>query len=153
MSSRTFTTLASNQVSLGFPGGSDGKEPTSNAGDLGSVLGSGRSRGGGHGNPLQYSCLKNSMESVMPSNHLILCRPLLLLPSILPSIGVFSLFKHIQMPAHPQGLLFRWNGDFQWRTVTWITLGPLNNLRGKQSHNTHVKSYYYPFPCQVHLWS
>ena len=31
-----------------------------------------------------------SIESVMPSNHLILCRPLLLLPSIFPSIGVFS---------------------------------------------------------------
>ena len=31
-----------------------------------------------------------SIESVMPSNHLILCRPLLLLPSIIPSIGVFS---------------------------------------------------------------
>ena len=30
------------------------------------------------------------IESVMPSNHLILCRPLLLLPSVLPSIGVFS---------------------------------------------------------------
>ena len=35
-----------------------------------------------------------SMESVMPSNHLILCRPLLLLPSIFPSIRVFStMFK------------------------------------------------------------
>ena len=31
-----------------------------------------------------------SVESVMPSNHLILCRPLLLLPSVLPSIRVFS---------------------------------------------------------------
>ena len=31
-----------------------------------------------------------SIELVMPSNHLILCRPLLLLPSIFPSIGVFS---------------------------------------------------------------
>ena len=31
-----------------------------------------------------------SIESVMPSNHLLLCRPLLLLPSIFPSIGVFS---------------------------------------------------------------
>ena len=31
-----------------------------------------------------------SIESVMPSNHLILCRPLLLLPSVLPSIRVFS---------------------------------------------------------------
>ena len=33
-----------------------------------------------------------SIESVMPSNHLILCRPLLLLPSIVPSIGVFFFF-------------------------------------------------------------
>ena len=31
-----------------------------------------------------------SIESVMPSNHLILCRPLLLLPSVFPSIRVFS---------------------------------------------------------------
>ena len=31
-------------------------------GDIGSVLGSGRSRGGGHGNPLQYSCLENPMD-------------------------------------------------------------------------------------------
>ena len=31
-----------------------------------------------------------SIESVMPSNHLILCRPLLLLPSVFPSVRVFS---------------------------------------------------------------
>ena len=38
-----------------------------------------------------WSSLKlTSIESVMPSSHLILCRPLLLLPSIFPSIGVFS---------------------------------------------------------------
>ena len=42
-----------------FPGGSDGKESTCKAGDLGSNLGLGRSPGGGHGNPLQYSCLEN----------------------------------------------------------------------------------------------
>ena len=35
-------------------------------------------------------CKLMSIESVMPSNHLILCRPLLLLPSIFPSISVFS---------------------------------------------------------------
>ena len=35
----------------GFPGGSDGKESACNAGDLGSILGWGRSPGGGHGNP------------------------------------------------------------------------------------------------------
>ena len=43
----------------GFPGGSDGKESTCNVGDLGSVPGLGRSPGGRHGNPLQYSFLKN----------------------------------------------------------------------------------------------
>ena len=47
---------------LGFPCGSDGKESASNAGDPGSILGSGRSPGGGNGNPLQYSCLENSMD-------------------------------------------------------------------------------------------
>ena len=72
----------------------------------------GRSPGEGNGNPLQYSCLEKShgaarqaslsitssqsslnlvsTESVMPSNHLILCRPLFLLPLIFPSIRVFS---------------------------------------------------------------
>ena len=44
---------------VGFPGGSDGKESACNAGDLGLVPGLGRSAGGGHGNPLQYSCLEN----------------------------------------------------------------------------------------------
>ena len=44
---------------MGFPGGSDSKEFTSNVGDLGSTPGLGRSSGGGHGNSLQYSSLKN----------------------------------------------------------------------------------------------
>ena len=42
-----------------FPGGSDGKESACNTGDLGSVPGLGRSPGGGHGHPLQSSCLEN----------------------------------------------------------------------------------------------
>ena len=42
-----------------FPGGSDGKESACNAGDLGLIPGSERSPRGGHGNPLQYSCLEN----------------------------------------------------------------------------------------------
>ena len=45
-----------------FPGGSDGKESACNAGNLGSILGLGRSPGGGHGNALQYSCLENPMD-------------------------------------------------------------------------------------------
>ena len=47
---------------MGFPDGSDGKESTSNVGDLGSIPGSARSPGVGSGNPLQYSCLENSMD-------------------------------------------------------------------------------------------
>ena len=43
----------------GFPGGSDNKKSTCNAGNLGSVPGWGRSPGGGHGKPLQYSCREN----------------------------------------------------------------------------------------------
>ena len=46
-------------IYMGFPGGLDGKESTCNVGDLGSIPGSGRSPGGGHGNPLQYTCLEN----------------------------------------------------------------------------------------------
>ena len=47
---------------MGFPGGSGSKESACNAGDLGSIPGLGRSPGGGHGNPLQYSCLENPMD-------------------------------------------------------------------------------------------
>ena len=45
-----------------FPGGSGGKESTCNAGDLGLIPGLGRSPGEGNGNPLQYSCLENSVD-------------------------------------------------------------------------------------------
>ena len=47
---------------LGFPGGSDSKEFTCNAGDLGSYPGLGRSPTEGDSYPLQYSCLENSMD-------------------------------------------------------------------------------------------
>ena len=48
-----------------FSDGSVGKESTCNVRDTGdrrSIPGSGRSSGGGHGNPLQYSCLENPMD-------------------------------------------------------------------------------------------
>ena len=47
---------------LGFPGDSDGKESTCNAGDPGLIPWSGRSPGEGNGNPLQYYCLENPMD-------------------------------------------------------------------------------------------
>ena len=50
------------RIVTGFPGGSDGKASACNVEDLGSVLGLGRSPGEGNSNPLQYSCLENSMD-------------------------------------------------------------------------------------------
>ena len=47
---------------MGFPGGSEVKASASNAGDLGSIPGSGRSPGEGNGTPLQDSCLENPMD-------------------------------------------------------------------------------------------
>ena len=47
---------------LGLPGGSEVKASASNAGDPGSIPGSGRSPGEGNGKPLQYSCLENPTD-------------------------------------------------------------------------------------------
>ena len=63
-----------NIILNGLPGGSDTKESPWNAGDLGSILGLGRSPGGWHGNLLQYSCLENphgqrSLVGYSPRGH------------------------------------------------------------------------------------
>ena len=58
-----------------------------------------------------------SIESVMPSNHFILCRPLLLLPSIFPSIRVFS-----NESVHRFGWLTYWSFSF--------SIGPSNEYSG-----------------------
>ena len=55
------THLTSSHTPYGFPGGSDGKASSCNAGDQGAIPGLGRSPGEGNGNPLQYSCLENPM--------------------------------------------------------------------------------------------
>ena len=49
-------------IKQGLPCGSDGKASACNAGDPDLIPGSGRSPGEGNGNPLQYSCLENSMD-------------------------------------------------------------------------------------------
>ena len=58
-------------LNKGFPGGSGNKESAWNAGDPGSILGSGKSLGEGKDNPLQYSCLENSVDrgAWQPSVH------------------------------------------------------------------------------------
>ena len=58
-----------------------------------------------------------SIELVMPSNHLILCHPLLLLPSIFPSIRVFS---------NESALLIRWSKDWNFS----FSISPSNEYSG-----------------------
>ena len=59
-----------------------------------------------------------SIESVMPSNHLILCRPLLLLPSIFPSIRVFS--NESALPIRwPKYWIFSFNNTQDWSPLGW----------------------------------
>ena len=59
---------------MDLPDGSDSEESTCNLEDLGSIPGLGRSPGGGHGNPLQCSCLENphgqrSLAGYSPHGH------------------------------------------------------------------------------------
>ena len=72
-------------LTWGFLGGSDSEESACNVGDLGLTLGSGRAPGGGHGNPLQYSCLEHphgqrSLEDYSSwgckNTHIVCTRPL-----------------------------------------------------------------------------
>jgi len=65
----------------------------------------------------QSSLKLMSIESVMPSNHLILCRPLLLLPSIFPSIRVFS---------SELGLCIRWPNYWSFSS----SISPSNEYLG-----------------------
>ena len=53
------TIFGQSNLCMGFHGGSDSKESACHVGDLGSIPGLGRYQGGGHGNPLPYSCLEN----------------------------------------------------------------------------------------------
>ena len=67
-----------------------------------------------------------SLESVMPSNNLILCHPLLLLPSIFPSIGVFSNESsfHSRWPKYCgpfQNLMDRQLENFSWNFIKNIS--------------------------------
>ena len=66
---------------------------------------------------ISWSLLKlTSVESVMSSNQLILCRPLLLLPSIFPSIGVFS---------NELTLRIRWSKYWNFNTIGYVLLSLL----------------------------
>ena len=103
------------------------------------------------------SCKLVSIESVMPSSHLILCRPLLLLPPIPPSIGVFSKestlhvrwpkywsfsFRIIPSKEHPGLISFR---------MDWLDfLAVQGTLRSLLQH--HSLKAFYCRGSSNHLW-
>ena len=84
-----------------FPGGSVVKSRACNAGDLGLIPGSERSPGEGNGNPLQYSCLENSMDrgAWLATIHLVrgvrhdLATVLLLLSSNVAGLVILKAWK------------------------------------------------------------
>ena len=64
-----FCMFYDNIMYVGFPGSSAGRESACNAGDPPLIPGLGRSSGGGHSNPLQYSCLENPMDRGQATVH------------------------------------------------------------------------------------
>ena len=107
---------------------------------------------------ISHSLLKlMSIESVMPSNHLILCRPLLLLPSIFPSIRVFSNESafHIRWPKYWS---FSFNISLPMNIQDWFPLGWIGwiSLQSKGLSrvfsNTTVGKHQF-FGTQLSLWS
>ena len=94
-----------------FPGGSDGKESTSNVGDLGSIPGLGRSPRGGNDNPLQCSCLENPHGLYSPWNS----------PGQNTGVGSLSLLQEI-FPTHGlnPGLPHCWWILYQLSHKEWV---------------------------------
>ena len=98
-----------------------------------------------------------SIKSVMPSNHLILCRPLLLPPSTFPSIGVFSneSVLHIRWSKYQS---FSFSISLSMNIQDWFPLG-LSSLISLESKglskvffNTTVQKHQF-FSTQLSLWS
>ena len=103
-----------------------------------------------------WSFLKfTSIESVMPSNHLILCHPILLLPSIFPSIRVFSneLALHIRWPKYWSFSVSPFNeysGLISFRMTSLISL--LSKGLSRVFSSTTVQKHQF-FGVQPSLWS
>ena len=111
----------STPVSLGFPCGSAGKEPTCNVGDMGSVPGLGRSPGEGKGYPLQYSVVENYMNCIV---HGVAKSQTRL--SNFHFTSLFSIMWHFKLASVLLNELPRW---YQWQRMclsmqrtqkTWI---------------------------------
>ena len=110
---------------LGLPGSSNGEESACNAGDLGSIPGSGRSPGEGDGNPLQYSCLENSMDR----GALAGCSPWGCKESDMTEqlpLSLFTLFFCIYVQVVPYTLTFFFKPNMAILNKTGIMLKNLN---------------------------
>ena len=89
-----------------------------------------------------------SIESVLPSNHLILCRPLLLLPSLFPSIRVFSKasVRHIRWPKYWRFTFSispsnAYSGLISFR-IDWFDLAVQRTVMSRLQHHSlkHIKN-------------
>ena len=110
------------------------------------------------------------IQSVMPSNHLILCRPLLLLPSILPSIKVFPNDQFFAsgigisasasvLPMNIQGWFpLGWTGlislQIRWFYVTSLPIFwlPLSSLSGSPLYGAGQFCFVLLIPIQCSIW-
>ena len=97
-----------------------------------------------------------SIESMLPSNHLVLCRPLLLMPSILPSIRVFSHESALRIRGKSLGASLA--SVLQMNTWGWfsVELTSLISLQSKEVSrvfsNITVQKHQF-FSAQHSLWS
>ena len=103
-----------------------------------------------------YSLLKlTSIESMMPSNHLIICRPLLLLPSTFPSIRVFSneLVLPIRWPEY-ESFSFNISPSNEYSGlisfgIDWFDLAVQGTLKSLFQHQNSEASVFW---CSIFLW-
>ena len=98
-----------------------------------------------------------SMESVMPSNHLILCRPLLLPPSIFPSIRVFSNEStlRIRWPKYWSfSLSIISSNEYQdWSPLGWTGLISVQSKGLSRVFSNTILQKHQFFSTQLSLWS
>ena len=91
-----------------------------------------------------------SIKSVMPSNHLILCCPLLLLPSIFPSIRVFSnqLALHIRWPKYSASA-----SGLSMNIQDWLVLSPCTPRNSRVFSSTIVQNHQLFYESSDKMWS
>ena len=124
---------------LDFPGGSDSKASAYNAGDLGSIPGSGRSLGEGNGNPLQYSCLENPMDihGVAKSQTQLSNFTLKKLVHVTSNLLQFFLLSDLTANKCEANT---WDSNPS-TDPTWQTPGKCINILASCSLNRHYNSY------------